>query len=103
MHPERPSFYTLAVASDEELKAWEAGADVEGARAGRGRSGVAAQWWGMQAAVVGFASVYLGVTSGLWWFVLLPVAAWQAYRAVLATRRQETWEQLYGEGTTRRF
>jgi hypothetical protein len=91
------------MASEDELKAWAAGVDAEGARAGRGRSGLAAQWWGMQAAVVGFASIYLAVTSGLWWSIGLPVAAWQAYRAVVASRKQETWEQLYGDGTTRRY
>jgi hypothetical protein len=92
------------MASDQELKAWASGEDVEGALEGRGRSGLAAQWWAMQAAVVGFASIYLALMTSPWWLLLgVPVAAWQTRRAVLASRKQDTWERLYGDGTTRRF
>jgi hypothetical protein len=86
------------------MKAWARGEDVEGARKGQGRNGLAAQWWATQAAVVGFASIYLALTGSPWWLLFgVPVAAWQARRAFFASRKQETWERLYGDGTTRRY
>lgn len=84
------------MATDEEMKAFVAGEDVEGAKRSGGRSGLSASWFGSQAVIVAGGAVFLAFVTSPWWLVALPVAALLARKAVEASRRQATWERLYG-------
>jgi hypothetical protein len=85
----------LTVATDEELKAWAAGDDVEGAKRGKGRSAFAASWFGSQAAIIAGGSLLLAFVASAWWLLALPVAGLLAARAVQASQKQATWDRLY--------
>jgi hypothetical protein len=85
------------VANEDELKAWAAGEDVEGALHGKGRSGLSASWFGAQAVIIAGGSLSLTVVSSLWWLLVLPVAALLGLKAVHELRKQATWERLYGQ------
>ena len=83
------------MANEDELRAWAAGEDVEGAKRGRGLSGLGAEWWAVQTLIVGGGSIYLAFLGSPWWLLPgLPVAAWLLRKAVHESRRQETWERL---------
>jgi hypothetical protein len=84
------------MATDEEMKAFLAGEDVEGAKRTGSRSGLSASWLGSQAAIVGGGAVFLAFVTSPWWLVTLPMAALLAWKAREASRRHATWERLYG-------
>jgi hypothetical protein len=85
------------VPTDEELKAWAAGEDIEGAKRGKGRSGFASSWFGTQALVIAGAGLFLAYAANPWWLLVLPMAALMAAKAVHASRKQATWNRLYGQ------
>ena len=84
------------MASEDELKEWMAGEDVDRIRKGRGRTGVSAQLWAVQAFVVAFGAIYLAWVATPWWLVILVPAGWMTRRAIVVSRKRATWERLYG-------